>query len=202
MCRQPAAPGRERLTVAGTGDTVILHEELAYADVLPVAFRPLPGPLDAVQAASCADRNLRTLLACAALEEHGQHEKQAEDSPHAADIQRIDLKVNLLLDMVGALLAASQSRPPAVPARFNPHGIVWESAGAPPAAGAYGLVEIHLKDCLAQPLVLAGTVADGPAERRVHVRFDPIQGHVADQVERLVFRRHRRQVAGRTQRRG
>jgi hypothetical protein len=126
--------------VTGTGDTVILHQELAYADVLPVAFRPLDGPLDGVYAASLADRNLRTLLACAALEEHGQHDKPVEDSPHAADILRIDLKVNLLLDMVGALLAASQSRPPAVPARFNPHGIVWESAGPQgvprPAAGA------------------------------------------------------------------
>ncbi len=186
----------------GTGDTVILHQELAYAEVLPVAFRPLAGPLDPVHAASLADRNLRTLLACAALEEHGQHEKPAEDSPHAADIVRIDLKVNLLLDMVGALLAASQSRPTAVPARFNPHGIVWESADAPPQAGAIGLVEIHLKDCLVQPLSLVGTVAEGPAERHVHVRFEPIQDQVADQFERLVFRRHRRQVAGgRAQRR-
>lgn len=188
--------------MAATGDTVILHQELAYADILPVAFRPLQGPLDDVQAASIASRNLRTLLACAALEEHGQHDKQADDSPHSADIQRIDLKVNLLLDMVGALLAASQSRPAAVPARFNPHGIVWEGAEAPPPAGAYGLVEIHLKDCLAQPLALAGTVADGPLDRHVHVRFDAIQDQVADQLERLVFRRHRRQVAGgRTQRR-
>ncbi len=186
----------------GTGDTVILHQELAYAEVLPVAFRPLEAPLDAVHAASLADRNLRTLLACAALEEHGQHDKLAEDSPHAADVVRIDLKVNLLLDMVGALLAASQSRPPAVAARFNPHGIVWESAGAPPPPDAFGLVEIHLKECLVQPLALAGRVAEGPAERHVHVRFEPLQDQVADQFERLVFRRHRRQVAGgRTQRR-
>jgi hypothetical protein len=189
--------------VTGTGDTVILHQELAYADVLPVGFRPLSAPLDAVHAASLADRNLRTLLACAALEEHGQHDKPAEDSPHAADILRIDLKVNLLLDMVGALLAASQSRPPSVPARFNPHGIVWDCSGPPPAPGSYGLVDIHLKECLEQPLSLAGRVAEGPLEHHVHVRFEPIQDQVADQFERLVFRRHRRQVAGgRTQRRG
>lgn len=190
--------------MAGTGDTVILHEELAYADVLPVGFRRLDGPLDVAHVASIAERNLRTLLACAALEEHGQHDKQSEDSVHAADILRIDLKVNLLLDMVGALLAASQSRPPAVPARFNPHGIVWECVGTTlaPAPGAFGLVEIHLKECLVQPLTLCGTVADGPADRHVHVRFDSIPDQVADQFERLVFRRHRRQVAGgRTQRR-
>ncbi len=182
--------------MTGTGDTVILHQELAYADVLPVGFRPLAAAPDVPYASSLADRNLRTLMACAALEEHGQHDKATEDLPHAADILRIDLKVNLLLDMVGALLAASQSRPPTVAARFNRHGIVWESAGTPPVPGSYGLVEIHLKDCLAQPLALAGTVAQDPADRHVHVRFDPIQDQVADQFERLVFRRHRRQVAG------
>lgn len=188
--------------MTGTGDTVILHQELAYADVLPVSFRPLAAPLDAVHAAAIAERNLRMLLACAALDEHGKHEKAADDAPHAADILRIDLKVNLLLDMVGALLAASQSRPPAVPARFNPHGIVWEAAGPVPSAGARGLVEIHLKDCLVHPVSLEGTVADGPADRHVHVRFEPLPEPVADQLERLVFRRHRRQVAGgRTQRR-
>ena len=138
----------------------------------------------------------------AALDEHGHHEKSSDDSPHAADLLRIDLKVNLLLDLVGALLAATQSRPSPVPARFNPHGIVWEASGEVPPAGAYGLVEIHLRDCLVQPLALAGTVADEPAEHHVHVRFDPLPEPVADQLERLVFRRHRRQVAGgRTQRR-
>lgn len=189
--------------MSGTGDTVILHQELAYADVLPVAFRPLAERPDSTHSAVLAERNLRILLACAALEEHGQHDKPAEDTPHAADILRIDLKINLLLDMVGALLAASQSRPPAVPARFNSHGIVWEASGPSPGPGQMGLVEIHLRECLAQPLALIGVVAEDPVERHVHVRFDPLQNPVADQFERLVFRRHRRQVAGgRLQRRG
>ena len=180
----------------------MLHQELAYADVLPVVFRRLSSPLDGSQLASLAERNLRTLHACAALEEHGPHDKSSEDSPHAADLLRIDLKVNLLLDMVGALVAASQSRPAAVPVRFNAHGIVWEAAAEAPAPGAHGLVEIYLKDCLVTPLTLLGKVDDGPAERHVHVRFEATAESVADQLERFVFRRHRRQVAGgRAQRR-
>ena len=186
----------------GTGDTVVLHQELAYADVLPVVFRRLAGPLDAAHLASLGERNLRTLQACAALEEHGPHDKSSEDSPHAADLLRIDLKVNLLLDMVGALVAASQSRPPAVTVRFNAHGIVWEGGAEAPTPGAYGIVEIYLKDCLVTPLSLVGKVDEGPADRHVHVRFEPCADTVADQLERFVFRRHRRQVAGgRAQRR-
>lgn len=178
------------------GDTVILHDELAYADVLPVSFRALEVAPDAALLASWADRNLRMLQACAAIEEHGQQDKQDEDSPHAADLLRIDLKVNLLLEMVGHLLAASQSRPPARPVRFNAHGIVWQTDGAVPAPGTRGVVEVHLKDSLVQPLCLLGSVADESHDGVVHMRFEPLPEAVGDHVEKLVFRRHRRQIAG------
>lgn len=190
------------------GDTVILHDELAYADVLPVAFRPLadePGE-DAV--AAWSERNLRLLQGCAALEEHAGGEKQDDDGPHAADLRRIDLKVNLLLDMVGHLVAASQARPPARPLRFNAHGIVWSlrPGEAAPRGGTPGLVEIHLKPFMVDPLALPGVVAAAePAAAGggrdgggaiVHVRFEALPEMVADHIEKLVFRRHRRQVAG------
>ena len=52
------------------------------------------------------DRNLRVLQACDALEEHGQTEKSDDESPHSADLMRLDFKLNLLLDLAGQLLAA------------------------------------------------------------------------------------------------
>ena len=91
-------------------DTIVLYEELAYEDVVPVAWRSLPEPFDPAIVGSYADRNLRVLQSLAALEEHGLAEKP-DDSPHAADIARLDLKVNLLLDMVGQLLVQSHPRP-------------------------------------------------------------------------------------------
>lgn len=177
-------------------DTVILHNELAYADQLAVSFRVLEAALDPAMEASLVERNLRLLQACAALEEHGQIEKADEDSPHAADIMRIDLKINLLLDLVGHVVARSQSRPAAVPVRFNTHGIVWSQSGPAPKVGTRGLVEIHLRDALVEPLTLLGVVADGSGDGHVHVRFESLHETVADHIERLVFRRHRRQIAG------
>lgn len=178
-------------------DTVILHNELAYADQLPVRFVAQSLDLDPGAEAALVERNLRLLQACAALEDHGQHEKPDEDSPHAADIMRIDLKINLLLELVGHMVARSQSRPPAVPVRFNAHGIVWQPAAplAPPD-GTRGVVEIHLREALVAPLALAGVVMEGSAGGQVHVRFEPLHESVADHIERLVFRRHRRQIAG------
>jgi hypothetical protein len=177
-------------------DTIILHNELAYADQLPVRFREQAAPLDAGAEAALVERNLRLLQACAALEDHGQHDKPDEDSPHAADIMRIDLKINLLLELVGHVVARSQSRPEAVPVRFNAHGIVWQQEPPVPADGSRGLVEIHLREALVAPLTLPGVVTEGSSEGHVNVRFETLHESVADQIEKLVFRRHRRQIAG------
>ncbi len=181
-----------------TVDTVILHNELAYADVLPVQFHPLAAAPDAAQLGGWADRTLRMLQASTALEDQGNHEKLDEEAVGGAHIQRIDLKVNLLLELVGHLLAASQSRPPAAPLRFNARGIVWTPAAPSSSlvAGSRGRIEIYLRECLVQPLTFTGTLVDADPNGPCHMKFDSLPEIIEDQVEKLVFRRHRRSVAG------
>ncbi len=52
-------------------DTVVLYDELAYEEVLPVAWSLLAGAVDARVAAGFAERNVRLLQALAAIEDHG-----------------------------------------------------------------------------------------------------------------------------------
>jgi hypothetical protein len=186
-------------------DTVILHEELAYADVLPLSFTPLAeSPAPAVLA-SWTERNLRMLQAAAALDEQGPHDKADDEMPGAAQIQRIDLKVNLLLELVGDLIATSQARPPAVPLHFNAQGIVWSPhSDAPrPRSNSAGRVEIYLRSALVRPLTFTGQVIEADGTGPIQLRFDPLAEVIADQIEKLVFRRHRRRIAGvRLSRRG
>lgn len=177
-------------------DTVVLYEELAYEDVLPVAWKRLPEPFDPAVIGSFADRNLRVLQALSALEEHGQIDKPDENAPHAADILRLDLKVNLLLDMVGALLVASHPRPPAAAIRFNTLGGVWKASPPFPDLGNQGVLEIYLRDCIADPLRLVGRISSVGPDGRVKARFIPPGENIADLLEKLAFRKHRRQVAG------
>lgn len=177
-------------------DTVILYEELAYEDVLPVAWRPLPEPFDPVIVGSFADRNLRVLQAVAALDEHGQIEKSDENAPHAADILRLEMKMNLLLDMVGALLIASRPRPRPAAVRFNALGGVWQGVAPFPPLGNQGVFEIYLRDCVADPLRLFGRIASVSPDGKVKVRFVPPGENISDLLEKLAFRKHRRQVAG------
>lgn len=177
-------------------DTIILFEELAYQDVLPVAWRPLPDQIDPDLAASYAASNVRVLQASTALQEQGPVDKGDENSPHAQDLLRIELKINLLLDVVGRILAANQPRPPSVAIRFNALGATFQGAAPLPKPGAQGSVEIFLRECVAEPLRLIGRVAGVSPGGEVKVRFLPPGEATADLLEKLAFRRHRRQVAG------
>lgn len=175
-----------------TADTVVLYEELAYQDVLPMLWRALPSAADQAVIASYTDRNVRLLQACAAIEDHSVSEKSDEDSP---ELQRLDFKINLVLDLVGQLLVANRPRPPAVPVRFNALGAVWRAAPPLPEAGAQGVVEIYLRDCLADPLRLVGRITNVSPDGQIKVRFAPVGETVENLIEKLTFRRHRRQIA-------
>ena len=177
-------------------DTVVLYEELAYEDVLPVAWKRINEPFDPSLIGSYQDRNLRVLQALSALEEAGLVEKADETSPHHADLMRLDLKLNLVLDMVGQLLVASHPRPRAAAIRFNAVGAVWQGHSPLPEMGNQGVLEIYLRDCIADPLRLVGRIASVGPDGRVKARFLPPGENIADLLEKLAFRKHRRQVAG------
>lgn len=176
-------------------DTVVLQNELAYQDLLPVGWRPLAETPDLPMATSLAEANVRILQVCAAIEEQGALEKKDDKSPHSADIMRLEVKMNLLLDLVGQLLAAAQPRPPARLIRFNALGAAWKSA-VPLQAGQQGLLDIYLRDSLPQPLTLIARITQVNPDGHVRAAFAPPGEATADLIEKLAFRRHRRQVAG------
>lgn len=177
-------------------DTIVMFDKLAYEDLLPVHWAAQAGPVSDVEAQHLAERNLRVLQACDALEEHGRLEKKTdEESAHSADLMRLDLKLNLLLDVVGQLLAASQPRPEVRKIRFNAMGahFAWPH---PVALGTHGVLQVNLRDIIVQPLRLPAEVVNGAPEGEVRVRFLSLTETVADHIEKLVFRRHRRKIAG------
>jgi hypothetical protein len=176
-------------------DTIVIDDKIAYEDLLPVRWRPQVDRVSDLQAQQYAERNLRILQACDALEEQGRLEKADDQSPHSADLLRLDLKLNLLLDVVGQLLAASQQRAQPVQIRFNAMGahFAWPQ---PLAIGARGILEVTLRDIVVQPLDLPAEVVSGAPAGQVRVRFLALGENVADHIEKLVFRRHRRKIAG------
>jgi hypothetical protein len=177
-------------------DTVVLYEELAFQDVLPLSWKPMATAIDRELTASFDERNLRLLHAWEAMDQHVPTPEKVEDAPYTAEMMRLDLKLNLLLDLVGQLLVANHPRPHPVPVRFNALGAMWRGIGTLPEAGEQGVVEIYLKDSLPEPLRMAGRVTSVTPEGGIKVKFLPMGEGVSDILEKLAFRRHRRQIAG------
>lgn len=182
--------------MSDSADTVVLHEELAFQDVLPVLWRAETAPPRPETLAGLSERNFLILQSWDALTDQGWVEPE-ENSPLSAELQRLDRKLTLLLDLVGQILSSNRPRPPAVPVRFNALGAAWHGATSQPAAGATGTLEIYLHECVAQPLRFAGTVTGEAASGEITMRFLPLEDAVAALIAKVAFRRHRRQIAGR-----
>jgi hypothetical protein len=162
-----------------------------YRDRLPLRWVPLPVLPAGLEAERLAETNARLLAAVAMLEEH----PKPADEPSATELelQRIHLKLNLLLELFSGFLLTQSPQPAAVPLRLSWRGVSWEAAEAPPP-GATGLVEIHLSRLLVQPLRWPARIVAAPVGT-VGAEFCPVPDFCQEALERHVFQHHRREVA-------
>jgi Atypical PilZ domain, cyclic di-GMP receptor len=174
-------------------------EGLCYLEAMPLQFRPTAGPPGAAELASLNADNVQVLLADASLDEtHRGAEPADGDGLSAADLQRIEFKLNVLLQLVGTLLARAGDRPPPLPGRLFGHGLEFAAAGKGPAPGSRGVVSLYLSRGFPKPLELPGRVlgerhADGVVWTQFE--FEGLTSQVTDLLVRQVFRHHRRDVA-------
>lgn len=173
---------------------------LCLSETLPFEFRPDAQPPTPDGLAEADAINLQTLLVDASLGEPRRGLESTElDLNRQSDIERLEGKVDVLLGMVARL--ATLGRPPGKPCRIRlfAQGLEWQAAGGRPRAGTRGAVLLQVNPGFAQLLTLHGVVtdeqagADGPW---VRFRFEGVGERVVEMLERLIFRRHRRQVAG------
>ena len=190
---QPA-PGQWKDGMYEGVDTVVLYDELAYQDLLPVQWQPTVRPRDRFELAGLEEANVLLLQACVAMEEHPARDKNEDLGPLAGELARMDFKLNLVLQLLSRLVHR-EPMPAPCPIQFNALGASWTLPGAPPATGTHGLLRIQLRSSLPQPLELPAEVAnvDGAT---VKVRFPELSEAVAELIQRLAFLRHRRHIAG------
>ena len=187
-----------------------MEQGLVCEGEVPLGWEPvteLP-PEQRLAAINAANESL--IRSCEGLEE--PHRSYEESSDLALELQRLDSKLTLVLDMLAESLRRPGDLPPARRVRFNAHGISWELNEARerhPEPGALIRLECYVCAFLPRPLEMYGRMS-GPAQddtglvpERATVEFLGISQGLADALERLVFRRHRREVAQlRGQRRG
>ena len=179
-------------------DTVVLHNELAYEDVLPVGWRPL------AQAAGpgCGRRHDRAQCAHpAGVRSHRgagrRSRRRTTNRLHSADLHAPGSEDEPGAGADGAIACCAAAAAAAgIVIRFNALGARLAKSARRCGSGEQGLLDIYLRESLAQPLTLIANVTQVSADGQVKVAFTPPGEATADLIEKLAFRRHRRQVAG------
>jgi hypothetical protein len=175
-----------------------LGDGLIFEETLPVVWTE--GPL--VQGAALARLNAdnhQLLGAEASLDEVRVHEALKDESPALIhELQRLEYKVNILLRLAAELALRNSGLPPAQRVRLSSRALEWFGATTP-AVGGTGLLAIYVNSALPQPVKIPSLVAGERMQdgvRAVQMRFSGLSDAVVEQLDKLIFRHHRRLVAG------
>jgi hypothetical protein len=175
-----------------------LGDGLIFEESLPVAW--VAGALpDGLPLTRLNADNHQLLGAESSLDEVRVHEALKDESPALLhELQRLEYKVNILLRLVGELALRSSGLPAAQRVRMSARALEWVGE-AGPAAGATGLLSLYINPALPQPLRIPCVVAGQRIIDDSHatqLRFMGLSEAVVDMLEKLIFRHHRRLVAG------
>jgi len=175
-----------------------LGDGLIFEDLLPLAFSPGP-PVEGAALARMNTDNHQLLIAEASLDDVRVHEALKDESPALVhELQRLEFKLNILLRLTAGLAVRSSTLPPPHRVRVSSEGLEWFGDMAPALHGT-GVVSAYINAALPQPLkvfcnVAGERVVDG--QRVAQLLFVGLSDTVVDSLEKLIFRHHRRLVAG------
>jgi hypothetical protein len=175
-----------------------LGDGLIFEESLPVVFTPGVLAEGLLLARLNAD-NHQLLGAESSLDEVRVHEALKDESPALLhELQRLEYKVNILLRLTAELALRSSGLPPPERVRMSPRALEWfgEHPLKPDTAG---LLSVYINSALPQPLKIPSIVVgqrsvDGGSATQL--RFVGLSDAVVDMLEKLIFRHHRRLVAG------
>jgi hypothetical protein len=175
-----------------------LGDGLIFEDYLPLAWTPGALPQALVLARLNAD-NQQLLGAEASLDEVRVHEALKDESPALLhELQRLEFKLNVLLRLTAELAKRTADMPPSRPVKLWSGGLEWGGADAPPV-GMTGVLDLYINSTLPQPLKLPATVIGSRIDAETttsQLQFVGLSEPVVDLIEKLIFRHHRRLVAG------
>jgi hypothetical protein len=170
-----------------------LGEALSYDAAMPVSWTPIAALPGAVRLEQLNEDNLRVLAAVALLDEQrGSNAATDDASPIDAEIVRLNQKLNLVIDLLGFLVNQHAPTADARRVRLSWQGLVFSGEQA---LGELGLVGLRLNRSVPQPLVWPARIVHIDGDER-HARFEPFGDAVQAALERHVFLRHRRAIAG------
>ena len=175
-----------------------LGDGLVFEEALSVVWTA--GPLaEGLALARLNADNHQLLCAEATLDEVRVHEALKDESPALVqELQRLESKVNILLRLTAELALRNSGLPPPQRVRLTSRALEW--FGEPvPAVGSTGQLAVYINSALPQPVKIPCVVAGERVQDNMHaaqMRFCGLSDAVAEQLDKLIFRHHRRLVAG------
>ncbi|NDY97132.1 PilZ domain-containing protein [Wenzhouxiangella limi] len=149
--------------------------------------------------------NVAVLQGVAAVEEGASHRLREEQPELYQEIERLNARLDLLVDMVGRLLAEQRESGPTRRVRLAVEEIEFVAPAEEAAPGQAGRLSLRLHASVPEPLTLPGkiTAERRDTENRRWVCFQPLamSGRLRDALDQLVFRHHRRMIAEQRSRR-
>ncbi len=170
---------------------------LALHDFLPLTWEPsaLTDP------AELEHYNMETAraLQAVALFEEAPKELTNDANPDNQQMLHLEAKVDVLLSLISRLVSHQDGMPKRHNTVLRADGLEWTGPAVDQAkTGDTGVIVLYPNPLLPLPFRLAGrivgTVERSSAKWRL-TRFDLLSPLVSVGLEKLVFRRHRRQIA-------
>ncbi len=161
---------------------------------LPIAWEPLPGPPAAAGEASVQLANEDLLGNLLVLDEAVA---DAEEDAQQEHWRRVEAKLDLVLSLLGEMLARQQGLPTARRVCLGGEVLCIDGADNQPlpAPGAWLRLRVYLMPSIPRPLVVAAEVLPSETPKRLLLRLAGLPESTRDLLERFVFRQHRRAIA-------
>lgn len=131
------------------------------------------------------------LRSVAVLEEKIDHD---ENDELVQELRRQDMKLNLILDMIGTLLMQQQMIPAPRELQMSASGLRLGIAPTP-AITQFCRVQLYIEPAIPKPLTLYGQCQASAQPGMTDVAFRGLSQTVTDNLDKFIFRHHRRRIA-------
>lgn len=169
---------------------------LSFSDNCSVDWRRVDHALADDHLAAVNESNeifLRSVAALGTLA--GEHNE--EEGAISAEIERLDRKINLVLDLVSQLVYQQLEIPDKCHVTISATDLAWQEPD-PPGPGETLFVRAYIQHGTPKPLCFYGEVTSTDEDERAgmcRVRYLGLSPSVESWLDKLIFRRHRREVA-------
>ncbi|MCP3671431.1 MAG: hypothetical protein GY814_13565 [Gammaproteobacteria bacterium] len=178
-------------------DTNPLTDSLIYATSMPLSWSVREDGYHESHYIRVAEHN-EHVLRCVNLLGEQHRDKVEEESESDLTLMRLEAKINMLLEMVSKLDQRINQIPESSEVKLASAGIEWLCCDSPPAVGSSIWIKLHIDHRIPEAMNIPAQVIAVREESDgliVAAKFESIGEVVQEQVEKMIFRHHRRMIA-------